>query len=103
MRHETGILVVPDGLDCVTLSVGTTPTGLAALVFPAHHLRRTVIQTTQPVRWIASPDSPSASFGLLLRDGDTLVYDGSINTLTFVRDASASGDALLTVHYFGLT
>jgi len=102
--RENGILTVPDGLDCVALTVSTTSVQPAALTFPAHNLKRVVIQTDQPVRWVASSiDTPTSTFGLKLVAGETLVYDGSITNLKFIRDTSATGDASVTLHYFGLT
>ena len=101
--RENGILVVPNGLDVVSLSVPAAVTSLAARSFPAHQYRRAVIQTDQPVRWTASPtDEPSASFGLLLAAGETLVYDGGLDNLKFFRATAATGDATLIIHYFGL-
>jgi hypothetical protein len=102
--RENGILTVPDGLDCVSLTVGTTFVQPAALTFAAHNLKRTVIQSNQPIRWTASgSDDPTATFGLKLLAGDTLIYDGSITNLKFIRDAAASADATLIIHYFGLS
>jgi hypothetical protein len=104
MQREGGILVVPDGLDCVALTVTASVTTLAARTFPEHQYRRAVVQTDQPVRWTASPtDSPSGTFGLLLEAGQTLVYDGNLNELEFIRAAGASADATLIIHYFGLS
>ena len=104
MQHANGILVVPDGLDCVSLTVNTSVTPPAARTFPEHAYRRAVIQTSQPVRWTASPtDDPSSSFGLLLVSGQTLVYDGNLSNLKFIRDATATGDATVIIHYFGMT
>ena len=103
MARENGTLVVPSGLECVSLAVGASVTPLAARDYPEHHYRRAVIQTNQPVRWTASPDpdnDPTTTFGLLLEAGQTLVYDGTLENLRFVR-ASAS-DATLIIHYFGL-
>lgn len=101
--RENGVLVVPNGLECVAVAVDTSVTPLPARTSPAHMYRRAVVQTDQPVRWTASAaDPPSATFGLLLEEGQTLVYDGDLDTLQFIRASTATGDATLTTHYFGL-
>lgn len=99
-----GVLVVPDGLDCVSLTVGATATALAARSFPAHAARRAVIQSDQPIRWTAASSAPpTATFGLHLAAEDTLVYDGALDALRFIRASDATGDATVIIHYFGLT
>jgi hypothetical protein len=100
--RENGVLVVPNGLECVTLTVGTSPVPLPARALAPHMYRRAVVQTDQPIRWTAAPDPPTSTFGLVLEDGQTLVYDGNLDTLKFIRAASATGDATLMIHYFGL-
>lgn len=103
MVKENGVLVVPAGLECVSLAVTASVTPLAPRLYPEHQYRRAVIQTDQPVRWTASPDpdnDPTATFGILLEAGQTLVYDGILENLRFVRTTAAS--ATLIVHYFGL-
>lgn len=102
MVRENGTLTVPAGLECVSLAVGAAVTPLAARIYPAHQYRRAVVQTTAPVRWTASPDpdnDPSDTFGMILEDGQTLVYDGDLDNLRFYR---VTTDAILTIHYFGL-
>lgn len=102
--RENGILTVPDGIDCVTLTVGTAAVGPAALTFPAHNLKRVVIQATDKIRWTAAASAPpTATFGLTLDENSVLVYDGPITNLRFIRDSSTSADVTLTLHYFGLT
>jgi len=106
MQNVNGTLVVPDGLDAVALTVSTAAVGPAALTFPAHNLRRIVIQTTGKTRWTAAPGSgndPTSTFGLLLDTGQTLVYDGPITDLKFIRDTTQATDVTVTLHYFGLT
>lgn len=98
-----GVLVVPQGLDCVTLSVSISAVPLAALTFPAHTLRRTVVQSDQPIRWTAADDAPTSTFGMHLAAMDTLVYDGNIENLRFIRASDSTGTATVTIHYFGLT
>lgn len=103
MVKENGVLVVPAGLECVSLAVDASVTPLADRVHPEHQYRRAVIQTDQPVRWTASPDpdnDPTATFGILLEAGQTLVYDGLLENLRFIRTSGVN--ATLIIHYFGL-
>lgn len=101
--RENGILVVTSGKAWTTLTVSTTAVSPVALTFPAHELRRTVIQTSQAVRWSAVPGSPpTATTGLQLKPDFTLVYDGPASDLLFIKDSTASADAAVTLHYFGL-
>ena len=101
--RESGVLVVPNGLECVSLTVTTSVTPLAARTSAPHMYRRAVIQTDQPVRWTADANNPPTStFGLTLRSGETLVYDGQLDNLKFIRDAAATQNASVSIHYFGL-
>lgn len=101
--RESGVLVVPNGLELASLTVSTTAVALAARVHPAHHYRRAVVQTDGTIRWsAASANPPTSTFGLLLEEGQTLVYDGDLATLKFIRDASQGTDVTLMIHYFGL-
>jgi len=100
--RENGVLVVPNGLDVASLTVSTSVVPLPAREHPSHMYRRAVIQTDATIRWTASETPPADDFGLLLEAGQTLVFDGALDTLRFIRDASASSDASVTIHYFGL-
>jgi hypothetical protein len=65
-----------------------------------------VIQTTGKTRWTAAPgagNDPTSAFGLLLDVNQTLVYDGKITDLKFIRDAAQATDVTVTLHYFGLS
>ena len=86
------------------LTVGTSAVGPDPLSFPDHHLRRIVVQTTEMIRWTAAESAPpAADFGMKLDELATLVYDGPIQYLKFIRDASAGADATVTLHYFGIS
>ena len=102
---QGGVLVVPSGLDVVTLTVSTAAVGPVALSFPAHNLRRTVAQASGKLRWTAAPGAsthPTATFGLKLDVDQTLVHDGDLENLRFIRDAAQGSDVTVTLHYFGL-
>lgn len=102
-KFEQGYLIVENGLGYEELIVSGTSIGLAE-VPENQRTRRIVIQTgDQPVRWLAFPGcDPTAFYGLKLLAEDILVYDGEPDDIRFIADSTATGDAPLRVHYFGL-
>ena len=105
--REGGALVVQDGLWYEDFDLDTSSaTGLSvgSLPGPAKDVRRIVIQPIGgSVRWRADGTAPTATTGLRLNDGDSLVYDGDPAKISFIEDATSANSPTLFIHYFGVT
>lgn len=68
--------------------VGTIPTGTKLTLIQAE---------TQDVRWRDDGTNPTASVGMLLADGQTLVYNGNPSTLKVIE---VTGSAKLNITFY---
>ena len=94
---------VPVRLDVVGSEILTVGTTVQALTPPADQDIISVFIEVQgnAVRWMAF-GNPTASAGHYLAAGETAVLMLDPDSLRFVRDTAASGDATLVVDYLGI-
>lgn len=81
------------------ISLSSTPASGIAL--PTDNNRRPLVAIitvgAQAVRWRDDGTAPTASVGMPLAAGDSLVYDGPLNQLQFIEQAAG---ARLNVSYY---
>lgn len=80
----------------------TVSTTFTTLPDPPSRTKRTVLRILgQPVNWTDFPDDePTASFGMPLLAGETLVFDGDPNHLKLILAAAATGDADVRIAFY---
>lgn len=103
-RFEQGHLIVQGAVHYAEGTVSTTVANLPEFdQVDTRRVRRVLIHNVgDVVRWIADPaQEPTSDYGDTLDADDILVFDGPIADITFILDASATGDSALRVHYFG--
>lgn len=74
---------------------------------PEEATRALVYVGAQPIRWRASGDAPTATAGIYVGAGGYLDfteplrdYQDLLAEIEFIRDTTATGDALLDIEYF---
>lgn len=77
----------------------SSATGLTVPTAPAGDtIKAALLQAeTQNVRWRDDGTNPTASVGMVLAAGDTLLYDGDLSKIKFIE---ATASAKLNVTYF---
>lgn len=94
-----------------TLTVSTTAVALTQIPVGAHYA--TIYVGSNPIRWRADAHDPTATVGMYLGGGgyldwtpwatrDMVDYGRMLQSLRFIRDTGANGDATLEVQYFNL-
>lgn len=79
----------------VSSSVGLTAANYDGTSFKA---RKALIQATgQSVRWRDDGTAPTASVGMVLAAGDSLVYEGDLSAIRFIQTTNS---AVLNVSYY---
>lgn len=88
-----------------TLTVSTTSVPLADI--PVGAVRALIYVGTNPVRWRATPGDPTATSGMYVAAGNYIdwtdlgrSYRNLLESVEFIRDTSAGGDATVEVAYF---
>lgn len=104
---ENGFMIVQDALHYAEGSVTSAVTGLPewdTLPVNQRRIRRCLIHNVgAKVRWVAVDGiDPQDDFGDTLDADDILVYDGNPGAISFILDATAGGNSVLRVHYFGI-
>lgn len=92
--------------NCILFENVTVSTSAVNLTTPGNARHVMIRVGTSPVRWRADGTAPTSTVGMYAA-ADTVLefmemgnYNGVINNVKFIRDTTASADAVLEVSYF---